>query len=148
MNNNILKIYCSGVYDLCHIGHMKSFEKIHNYCINNFVNKEFKIIVGIHSDDVCASYKRQPIMNEKIRYETIKYCKYVDETIENAPLNTTTEFIKKYNIDFVVIGEEYKNTEKNMLFYSGALELNKYFYISRYEEISTSDIISLCKNIK
>jgi choline-phosphate cytidylyltransferase len=146
MENKELRIYCSGVFDLFHIGHMKLFEKIYYYCKENF-NINFKIIVGIHSDYACESYKRKPIINEKVRYETIKYCKYVDEIIEDAPLETTVEFIKNHNIDYVAIGEEYKdNLEKNIFFYGGALELNKYFYISRYDLISTSDIIKLCKN--
>ena len=145
MKNKELRIYCSGVFDICHLGHMKSFEKIYNYCKENF-NKNFKIIVGIHSDFSCELYKRKPIINEKIRYETIKYCKYVDEIIENAPLETTVEFINTNNIDYVSIGEEYKDKmEKNIFFHKGAIELNKYFYVSRYELISTTEIIKLCK---
>jgi choline-phosphate cytidylyltransferase len=144
MENKVLRIYCSGVYDLCHLGHMKLFEKIYNYC--KTFNCDFKIIVGVHNDADCASYKREPLINEKIRYETVKYCKYVDDIIENAPLQTSIEFIEENNIDYVAIGEEYKDTEKNIFFHSGALELNKYFYVSRYDLLSTTDIIKLCKN--
>jgi choline-phosphate cytidylyltransferase len=145
MENKVLRIYCSGVYDLCHLGHMKSFEKIYNHC--KTLNNNFKIIVGIHSDADCASYKRQPLINENIRYETVKYCKYIDEIIENAPLQTTIKFIEENNIDYVAISEEYKDNEKkNIFFHSGALELNKYFYFSRYDLLSTTDIINLCKN--
>lgn len=146
MDNNKLIIYCSGVYDMCHLGHMKLFEKIYDYCKENF-NNNFKIIVGIHSDSACESYKRKPIINEKIRYETVKYCKYVDDIIEDAPLQISIDFIQKYNIGYVAIGEEYKdNMEKNIYFHKDALELNKYFYISRYDLISTTEIIKLCKN--
>jgi len=95
---------------------MKLFEKIYNYCKAKF-NKNLKIIVRIHSNNACESYKRKPIINEKIKYETIKYFKYVDEIIEDAPLETTVEFIKTRNIDYVSIGEEYKDKmDKNMFF--------------------------------
>ena len=139
--DKILNIYCSGVYDLCHLGHMELFEKIHIL----FKNKKYILIVGVHSDSDCESYKRKPVISEDIRYKTIRYCKYVDYVIENAPLQTSAELIKKYNIDYVAIGEEYRDTEKNIFFHKDALELNKYFYVPRCDLISTTDIIQLCK---
>uniref|UniRef100_A0A6C0JQ68 choline-phosphate cytidylyltransferase n=1 Tax=viral metagenome TaxID=1070528 RepID=A0A6C0JQ68_9ZZZZ len=137
-----MRIYCSGVYDLCHVGHMKFFEYVSNLYPNS------TLIVGVHSDNDTESYKRKPIINEKIRYETLKYCKYVDSIIENAPLQTTKEFMITHNIDMVAISEDYINDEKNFFFHQGAFELNKYVYIPRTNYISTTNIISLCKDNK
>ena len=139
-NKKILRVYCCGVFDLCHLGHMKLFEKIYN----SFDVPIF-LIVGVHSDITVMSYKREPIINEKFRIETIKLCKYVDEVLPNAELVVTKEFCLENNIDCVIIGEEYRNT-KDKIWYIGALELNIHKYISRFEELSTSDIINKIKN--
>jgi len=142
--NKILRIYCSGVYDMCHLGHMKSFEKIYHYCKEHF-NTDFKIVVGLHSDAVVESYKRKPIINEKIRYETVKYCKYVDEIIENAPLKTTHEFIDKHNIDCIALNKEYRYN--NFFVDKDVIESTVHFYITRFDSISSTEIINLCKNV-
>ena len=140
--NNLPRVYCCGVFDLCHLGHMKLFEKI----VKSF---EYPIwlIVGVHSDSTVKSYKREPILNEKIRIDTVKLCKYVDEVIPDAELIVTKDFCISNNIDFVIIGEEYKNN-KDKIWYIGAIELNIQKYISRYDEISTTDIIKRIKSIE
>jgi cytidyltransferase-like protein len=131
-----LKVFCCGVFDMCHLGHMVLFEKIYKS-----FDEPIELIVGIHNDKVCKSYKREPIINEDIRFRTIEHCKYVDKVIKNTPLVITKEYILKNNFDIVIIGEEYKNN-KDKEWYPGAFELNKYKYISRFTEISTSDIIN------
>lgn len=139
-NQNKIKVYCCGVFDLCHLGHMILFENI----VKSF-DEPIELIVGIHSDEECVSYKREPVINEDFRAETIKYCKYVDTVIKNVPLIVTEEFIKENNIDCVIIGEEYKGT-KDSIWYGDAMKMKIEKYIPRYEKLSTSDIINKIKN--
>lgn len=134
-NNKILRVYCCGVFDLCHLGHMRLFEKI-----SKSFDFPIYLIVGVHSDKTVESYKRSPILNEKIRVETVKLCKYVDEVWEDADLYVSKEFCLLNSIDYVIISEEYKEN-KDAIWYSGALELGIQKYISRFEELSTTDII-------
>ncbi len=135
-----IRVYCCGVFDLCHLGHMMLFEKI-----SKSFNEPIELIVGIHSDKSCTDYKRAPIINERIRYETVAHCKYVDKVYVDAPLITTREFILDNKIDIVIIGEEYKG-KSDKHWYPGAFELSIYKYISRYDLISTSDIIKKIKS--
>ena len=116
------------------------FEKI-----SKSFSEPIELIVGIHSDKSCTDYKRAPIINEKIRYETVAHCKYVDKVYVDAPLITTREFILDNKIDIVIIGEEYKG-KSDKYWYPGAFELSIYKYISRCELISTSDIIKKIKS--
>lgn len=136
-----LRVFCCGVFDLCHLGHMMLFKKIYES-----FDVPIKLIVGVHGDDVCASYKRKPIINEKIRYRTVELCKYVDEIVENYPLVVTKDLIEKDKYDIVIIGEEYKGN-KDKEWYPGAFDLNNYKYVSRFDEISTSDIIKTIKSL-
>jgi choline-phosphate cytidylyltransferase len=43
-----VNVYCDGVFDLCHLGHMKQFEQAANMV------KGGRLIVGVLSDKVCA----------------------------------------------------------------------------------------------
>lgn len=133
--NKITRVYCCGVFDMCHLGHMKLFEKI----VKSF-DTPIHLIVGVHSDKTVESYKRTPIINEKIRVETVKLCKYVDEVWADANLFVSKDFCLSNNLDCVIIGEEYKGT-KDSYWYLGPMELGIHKYISRFEELSTTDII-------
>ena len=134
-NNKITRVYCCGVFDMCHLGHMKLFEKI----VKSF-DTPIYLIVGIHSDKTVESYKRIPIINEKFRVETVKLCKYVDEVWEDVELFVSSEFCLANNLDYVIIGEEYKGN-KDSYWYDGPMKLGIHKYISRFEELSTTDII-------
>jgi choline-phosphate cytidylyltransferase len=138
---NIKKVYCCGVFDLCHLGHMILFENI-----KKSFDHPIELIVGIHSDEECTSYKRVPVLLEDIRCQTVEHCKFVDKIIKNAPLIVTSELIKEYNIDCVIIGEEYKNN-KDYIWYKDAMDMNIHKYIPRYEQLSSSDIISKIKKL-
>ncbi len=142
-SNRKIKVFCCGVFDMCHLGLMMLFKKIHEYYSN--LNQEIELIVGVHSDKVCESYKRTPIINENLRYKTVELCKYVDIIIKDCPLVITKKYILTNNFDVVIIGEEYKDN-KDRDWYPGAFELDNYLYITRFTEISTSDIIKKIKS--
>lgn len=134
-SSKIYRVYCCGVFDMCHLGHMKLFEKI----VKSF-DHPIHLIVGVHSDSTVKSYKREPIINEKFRAGTVELCKYVDEVWENADLFVSKDFCLQNNLDCVIIGEEYAGN-KDKYWYWGPMELGIHKYISRFEELSTTDII-------
>ncbi len=138
-----IRVFCNGVYDLCHLGHMLLFEKI----ASEFEGQNFELIVGIHSDADCAGYKRPPIVREDIRYDTVLHCKHVDGIIEGTPLYTDTQFIIDNEIDFVMIGEEYRG-KGDYKWYPGAMDMNVHKYIPRCDRVSTSDLIASCKRFE
>jgi glycerol-3-phosphate cytidylyltransferase-like family protein len=102
---------------------MKLFEKISK----SFVHPIW-LIVGVHSDSTVKAYKREPIINETLRVETISLCRYVDEVYPNAELVVTKEFCLEQQIDCVIIGEEYKGN-KDKIWYAGGMELQIHKYI-------------------
>lgn len=139
-NKKLLRVYCCGVFDMCHLGHMKLFEKI-----SQSFDQPIHLIVGVHSDLVVKSYKREPIIREDFRVETVKLCKYVDEVWSDADLFVSKEFCIENNLDCVIIGEEYKGN-KDKIWYHGPIALGIHKYISRFEELSTTDIIKKIKS--
>lgn len=136
----MIKIYIDGIFDLFHRGHLESFKQA------KYINDNVFLSVGVISDKVATSYKRQPIICEDDRVEIIKSIKYVDEVIINPPLQITEEFIKKNNIDIVVHGfYDEKDWEKQKPFFLWLIENNKFKHITYYSKISTTDIINKIK---
>jgi cytidyltransferase-like protein len=70
-----MRIYCDGIFDLFHIGHLNHFRKIHKL----FEEESVHLIVGVISDKVASEYKRLPIINEKHRLKMIQSLLFVGE---------------------------------------------------------------------
>jgi len=135
-------IYIDGVFDLFHRGHLESLHKAKNITDNTF------LLVGVVSDLDCASYKRNPIINEIDRVEIIKNIKCVDMVIFPCPLKVDMEFIKEHNIDMVVHGfcnEMDRIKQKD--FYAEIKENGYFEEIEYYDKISTTDIIKKIKQL-
>jgi cytidyltransferase-like protein len=131
-----VRIYCDGVYDLFHYGHVRSLKQAKNLFPNVY------LICGIHNDKDVEYYKSKTVMNEKERYESVSNCKYVDQIIEGSPWFSTKEYLHKHRIDYLCHdGVPYPSEETEDV-YAVAKALNKFIPIKRTLEISTSDIIS------
>lgn len=136
-----MKIYCDGVFDLFHYGHINHFKKIKN------MYPKCHLMVGILSDNISQGYKRIPFYNEKIRAEFIKSCKYVDSYLENPDLIMSEQFFKKYNIDFVAHGFSCSNDSlKQKDFFEYPIKNKKMIILDYTEGISTTKLINDIKS--
>ena len=136
MNLNIImpniNVYCCGVFDLCHMGHIQMFNKA--LWFGN------RLHVGIHNDEVVQSYKRLPIINHKLRCDVVSEIKSVYKIYPNAPLLVDKKFIDDNNIHIVVCSDEYFEKEDD-IWYDVPRQLGILKPISYHTEISTSGII-------
>ena len=128
-------VYCSGVFDMLHVNHMKMFEQSAQF--------GSRLIVGVHSDSDVESYKRKPTMTHNERLETVSRCKYVDETVPEAPLYLTREFIEKHKIHVVVCSDEYDKPTDT--FYQVPREMGILQVIPRNQGLSTTDLMKRMK---
>ena len=130
-------IFCDGVFDLFHYGHVNHFKKIKEMFPNSY------LIVGVLNDLESANYKRKPIFNQQQRKDFVESCKYVDETTIVYPIIMTEEFIKQKNIYLVVHAFSNKNDFENQLkFFEVPIKLNKFKEIKYDDTISTTKIIN------
>lgn len=143
MIDNKKVVYVSGVFDLFHRGHLESIIKAKNAL--NDPNNTY-LIVGVVSDEGCASYKRNPIINESDRVEIVKHIVGVDQVIFPCPLFLSIDFVKSNNIDLVVHGfANDADREKQKEFFA-EIQDNGYFQeIEYYSKISTTDLINKIK---
>eukprot|EP01103_Thecamoeba_quadrilineata_P006136 TRINITY_DN15861_c0_g1_i1.p1 TRINITY_DN15861_c0_g1~~TRINITY_DN15861_c0_g1_i1.p1 ORF type:complete len:495 (+),score=67.58 TRINITY_DN15861_c0_g1_i1:183-1667(+) len=130
--STFVNVYCDGIYDMCHIGHMKAFE--------NALRFGTRLIVGVCSDEDATPYKRKPIMNTQERCDSVKACRYVHKVVPGAPCNgLTEEFLRDHQIHLVACGEEYERPDDK--YYGVPRRLGMTRILPRYQGLSTSELI-------
>ena len=133
-------IYCDGVFDMLHIGHMAQFRKALEVTDGDY------LLVGVMNDNDCVKYKRKPVMSEEERYATVEACAFVNEVVRDAPEKITEELLTKHRIDFVAAGEEYADVAALEArgaydYYAVPRAKNMLKFTTRTAGVSTSDII-------
>ena len=122
-----------GTFDLLHIGHINM--------LNNCKKHGDKLIVGVSSNKLNYEKKsRYPIFNQVDRMNIIGNIKGVDEVFLEESLELKREYIKKYNANIFIIGNDWKGK------FDDINDTCKVIYLDRTEDISTTSIINDIKN--
>tara|TARA_Y100000389_G_scaffold196080_1_gene228412 strand:- start:2457 stop:2795 length:339 start_codon:yes stop_codon:yes gene_type:complete len=104
--------------------------------LNRCKNYGDTLIVGVSSDSLNYEKKqRLPVFNEKNRMELIKNLKCVDEVFLEESLEKKREYIKKYNADVFIIGDDWKGK------FDDLNDICTVIYLERTRDISTTSII-------
>jgi cytidyltransferase-like protein len=120
------------VADLFHYGHVELLRRAREL--------GDELVVGVHSDDTVASYKRRPLMTMDERVRVVEACRHVDRVVPDAPLELTRDYIELHGIDLVVHGDDLSVQALERMFgvprRMGILKVIPYT-----PSISTSDIL-------
>ena len=81
-SGRVYRVYCDGVWDLFHVAHMRALQQA-KHALGEA--RKVQLVVGVCSDDSVARYKGSTVMNEALRCEAVRHCRYVDEVIDNSP---------------------------------------------------------------
>ena len=120
-----------GTFDIFHVGHLNILKRAKKLGT--------KLIVGISSDELNMVKKnRKPIYNIKQRLEIISSIKYVDEVFVEESLEKKEDYIRFYNADILVMGDDWRNKFDNLPC--------KVLYLPRTPSISTTQIIETIIN--
>ena len=134
----MLNIYCDGVFDLFHNGHLNHLKKIKEY-----FSEDIFLIVGVINDEESEKYKRKPIFSEQKRKKILDACIYTDKVIITDMLIVTEEFMEKNNIDYIFHAfSNIEDKEKQKDFYEVPIKLNKFITVPYDQSISTTKIIN------
>lgn len=132
-----IRVYVTMVADLFHYGHVKFLQNAR--CYGN------KLIVGLHSDEDVAKYKRIPVLTMKERSKVVESCKYVDEVILGAPLETTDEFMDQHHID-IYIHAHYEHENATYAFLTKNIKSHQFIRVDYTDGISTTELIKRIKD--
>jgi cytidyltransferase-like protein len=129
-------VYCDGIFDLFHHGHLRHLEQIHL-----LFDEPIELVVGVVSDAVATGYKRVPIVNEHFRLAILQACIYVDRAFITDVLVMDEVFLQTHHIDYVVHAFTKEDKETQREFFRIPIELGKFIEMDYNVGISTSQII-------
>lgn len=124
-----MNIWTNGCYDILHIGHIKLFEYAKSLGDN--------LYVGIDSDNRIKISKgpNRPINNQDQRKLMLSSIRFIDSVDIFDSDNELEALLKKYNIDIIVIGDDYKN--RNVV---GSSLVKSIIFFPKIPNISSSTI--------
>lgn len=97
----LINVITFGTYDLFHVGHfniLKKAKKIGS-----------KLIVGVSSDELNSKKGKSSINNTEKRISDINDTEFADEIFIEESLEDKDEYIKKYNCNLLVMGDDWLN---------------------------------------
>ena len=128
------RVITFGTFDVFHIGHVNILKRA----------KEFGdlLIVGVSSDSLNFSKKqRYPIYSQE-RIEIISSLKFVDHVFIEESLDLKLEYIRKYEANLLVMGDDWKGR------FDWVKDECEVIYLPRTPSISTTEIIEIVRRIK
>lgn len=127
-------VYVDCVCDLFHAGHIEFFRKAR--ALGD------RLVVGLHSDDVVATYKPAPILSFAERLAVVGECRLVDRVVDfPVPLHCTIEHLDAVGADFVCHGDD-MSPDQLAYWYGALLPSGRFRAVPYTPGISSRDIIA------
>lgn len=126
------RVITFGTFDVFHIGHVNILRRARELGEH--------LIVGVSSDDLNFSKKqRYPIYSQDDRIGIISSLRFVDEVFLEESLELKLEYIKKFNIDLLVMGDDWAGR------FDWVKSDCEVMYLPRTPSISTTEIIEIAR---
>ncbi len=119
------KILTYGTFDLFHHGHVRILKRAKE--------RGDYLIVGLSTDEFNKIKGKKSYYSFAVRKEILEAIKYVDKVIPENNWDQKIDDVFKYNIDEVVMGDDWKGNEK----FEILKEYCNVVYLPRTEGIST-----------
>ncbi|QCT22030.1 glycerol-3-phosphate cytidylyltransferase [Jejubacter calystegiae] len=125
-----------GTFDVFHVGHVNILERARN--LGN------KLIVGVSSDKLNYSKKnRYPIYSQDDRIRIVSSLRFVDEVFLEESLDLKDLYIREYNADTLVMGNDWVGRFDWVKEKTGC----EVIYLERTPAISTTEVIEIVRKI-
>lgn len=98
------RILTYGTYDLLHYGHIRLLKRAKH--LGDY------LIVAVSTDEFNKIKGKKSYHNYETRKEMLEAVRYVDLVIPESSWNQKKDDVKKYNVDMVVMGDDWKDNEK------------------------------------
>ena len=98
------KIMVYGTFDLIHPGHL--------YLLEEAKKMGDRLIVGVSTDEFNSIKHKSSFLAYEDRKKMVEAIKYVDLVIPEKNWDQKIDDIKKYNVDTLVMGDDWKGSDK------------------------------------
>lgn len=133
-----MRVYCDGIFDLFHRGHLEHLAEV-----RGMFPEMHTLIVGVISDLAASTYKRQPMMNQKQRLMILTSCVYVDEAFVTDQLVMTQDFLQLHSIDLVVHAFSSEEDKiKQAALFQPLVDSGRFVELNYHHGLSTTQIIT------
>jgi len=127
-----MRVITFGTYDIFHVGHVNIIERARLHGDH--------LIVGVSSDKLNISKKgRPPVYCEDDRQHIIRSMRCVDEVFLEESLELKADYIKYYNADILVMGDDWQGKFDHLK------DICQVIYLPRTPSVSTTEIIEVVK---
>ena len=121
-----------GTFDLFHIGHLNILKRCHD-----LASDPVTLIVGVSSDALnYAKKNKYPVFTEADRMAIVEHIKGVHEVFLEESLELKRDYLKKYNADVLVMGDDWKGK------FDGYSDICQVVYLSRTPNVSTTEYVA------
>ncbi len=122
------RVLTYGTYDLLHYGHIRLLRRAAQ--LGDY------LVVALSTDEFNASKGKSSFYSYSVRKEMLEAVRYVDLVIPEQSWDQKIEDIKKYDIDVVVMGDDWAGDER----FEALKEYCEVVYLDRTAGISTTDV--------
>ncbi|MQB06045.1 glycerol-3-phosphate cytidylyltransferase [Agrobacterium tumefaciens] len=123
------RVITFGTFDVLHVGHIRMLQRAKG--LGNHLT------VGISTDALNFSKKqKRPVYSQFDRLEIVKSIAGVDEVFFEQSLEEKGDYIKKYNAEILVMGNDWEGK------FDQWSNLCKVVYLPRTEGISTTELLA------
>ena len=127
------RVITFGTFDLFHIGHLNILERAKKYGDS--------LIVGVSSDKLNFRKKQKyPVYSQDQRIQIISALRCVDKVFIEESLELKGSYIKKYNADILLMGNDWEGKFDNFK------SICNVIYLERTPSISTTKLIEIIKS--
>jgi len=122
-----------GTFDLFHVGHLRLLKRARE--LGDY------LIVGVSTDQFNAIKGKKTIIPYDQRAEIVQSIRYVDQVIPEQSWEQKVEDIQKFNIDLLVMGEDWKGKFDDLKAYCEVV------YLPRTQGVSSSQLKNSLKGL-
>ncbi len=127
-----MRVITFGTFDIFHVGHVNILERARLHGDH--------LIVGVSSDKLNISKKgRPPVYSEDDRKHIIRSMRCVDDVFLEESLELKADYIKYYNADILVMGDDWQGKFDHLN------DICQVIYLPRTPSVSTTEIIEVVK---
>ena len=125
-----------GTFDLFHIGHLNILKRCHD-----LASDPVTLIVGVSSDALnYAKKNKYPVYTEAHRMAIVEHIKGVHEVFLEESLELKRDYLKRYNADVLVMGDDWKGK------FDGYSDICQVVYLPRTPNVSTTEYVAAIRD--
>lgn len=127
------RLWVDGCFDFFHHGHAGAIVQARQL--------GDELYIGVHSDEAILENKGPTVMNLRERLFAVEACRWVTQSVPNAPYVTALDWVTHFGCRYVVHGDDITSDGSGEDCYRFVKAANRFKVVKRTPSISTTDLV-------